>query len=1051
MTEFNNDAIAVLNRITAKNIEQKMRILRMSPTEISKRRWIWELLQNAKDKAAIDFPEQQVSILVNLVDNLIEFSHNYGYFTKNNIEGLIRQISSEDKDRDDVDQTEIPKATGRFGTGFMTTHLLSEKVRVQGIYQRNEDQFQRIQFPLDRSGRVLPELIESINDSFNSAENSLRNSPLLPDVDFSQFNTVFHYELDAKGKAIAEIGIEDLEISLPYALIFINRIKRVQIIKENQAVIVYEKQSITALTDNIKLIELEKSYEQTTEKLLFVCLSQDLTSIAIEVEKVNDQIFFKPFDSRTPRLFLDFPLVGTVDFHFPVIINNPFLEPTEPRDGVFLTEELEEHIVNNKQVVQAAVALYFTLLDYAITHNWQNLYLLAKTNLPAAKDWLSINWYKGEIQQVLRAKLLKSSIVDTDNPQQPRIKLEDALFPYHPVQAKIGMIWEFAMVLRGDRLPKRSQIDFWYKIIDQTWAKDLRYDLKGIVTDVAACQNVNSLANYIRKTNEETLAWLNQLIEFVVVENESLLNHLAIIPNQYGSFRLQKLLAEDKNIPAELKDVLKILQEDWREILKHQSISAGNLPTSKNIRDIVARINQIIKEKQNKFIGNAVLDLVSCIPNDASLPKIRHLIWEIAQDFYKNIPAQKALASWIPEIWEESDRWFIDILLQNIYQKQKISNLANHLNKDAFAWLQQIISHITINEFEYHLNVHAILPDQNGDFHKKQELFVDGGIDEELKDILEDLGDSCRSELLAIEIKLELPGKIQKSKDIASRISVIVENIFKQEGLGTRSEKNKRIFAKLFTWFYENDNQAEVIFETLYDKRHRLKTDEEIINDMKFKQNVLNNANGYSEAEILNLVNTPKEKILILDHPDLKEMIASSLELSNIIKELLAEKAASETSEPQPVIVNPQDLLISHGIYSREYFEIFRHTKVGRRVLRYIDIETVDFSQTFAKINQMIERAKRNVKAYLSNQENYNCDRWHEESITVITGVEKKGRPIKIVVRPSDGGQVVIFDPNEVTALESPDAELWTDNSTVQEILTLGKVLIKTGINRILL
>jgi len=35
MSEFNNNAIAVLNRLTAKKIEEKMRPLRMSPTEFS--------------------------------------------------------------------------------------------------------------------------------------------------------------------------------------------------------------------------------------------------------------------------------------------------------------------------------------------------------------------------------------------------------------------------------------------------------------------------------------------------------------------------------------------------------------------------------------------------------------------------------------------------------------------------------------------------------------------------------------------------------------------------------------------------------------------------------------------------------------------------------------------------------------------------------------------------------------------------------------------------------------------------------------------------------
>ncbi|KYC35877.1 hypothetical protein WA1_48560 [Scytonema hofmannii PCC 7110] len=135
MSRFDKNAIADLNRIAAQKISEKMRILRMSSMENFKRRWIWELLQNANDKAAIDFPSEQVAVRVRLTPESIEFSHNFSYFTNKNIKGLIRQISSDDKDWGEADKTEMPKTIGRFGTGFLTTHLLSEKVNVSGLFQ----------------------------------------------------------------------------------------------------------------------------------------------------------------------------------------------------------------------------------------------------------------------------------------------------------------------------------------------------------------------------------------------------------------------------------------------------------------------------------------------------------------------------------------------------------------------------------------------------------------------------------------------------------------------------------------------------------------------------------------------------------------------------------------------------------------------------------------------------------------------------------------------------------------------------------------------------
>lgn len=1038
MSEFNNNAIAVLNRLTAKKIEEKMRPLRMSPTENSKRRWIWELLQNAKDKAAIDFPEQQVSVLINFNQNFIEFCHNFGCFTTKNIEGIIRQISSDDKDREEVDKTELPKTTGRFGTGFMTTHLLSEKVNVTGIYKNNDDSFQRIQFPLDRSGRNISELIESIKYSFDCAEKSLLISPKSTSIKFNDFNTIFRYELDEKGKKIAQIGLNDLEVSLPYTLLFINRIKSVKVSINNDDTI-YDKKEPYNLTIDIKIIEFDKTQNGKVKKLYFAYLSKGLTSIAIQIDKIDEQIFIKPFDKITPKLFLDFPLIGTEDFNFPVVINNPFLEPTEPRDGVFLTNETDEHIINNKSVIQDAISLYFILLEYAANSNWQNLYFLAITNLPKEKDWIAKDWYKSQVQKVLRAKLLKTEMVYNDNPQQPKITLENALLPYHVSKVKIFKVWEFASAIWSERLPKKEHIEFWYEIIDKSWEKDLHYDLKKLVSDIASFSNVSQLASRIHQNEEEALDWLNQVIEFIVAEDQKLLTDFAIIPNQYNAFLKKEELYTDNNVPKELKNVLKILQEDWRSNLKHRKITACELAKSKGINDIVVRINQIIKENSNPYIKNAVLELISCFPDDIRLPKIRHEVWKLAKDFYQNIPEKQGLEGWIFTVWEECDRWLVRTLFHEISQKGNILSLTKYLNQDSLKWLHNFVIFTVNKGFEAYFNEYAILPNQRGDFTKKKELYVDEQIDESLKDILEDLGYDYRSELLATEIVLDLEGKTRTSKDIANEIIERVQEILSTEGIGNRTEGNKRIFANLLLWFHENETLAKKFFGELYEKRHRLRSDEEIIADIKFRQALLKNPNGYTEEEIIQLVNTSKDDLIIIPPGISKE------KLEKILQQIKEEQDKEIGEQESEIFNNPQDLLISLGIYTPTELERakqrYASTKIGEilyRISNYSDFEYV---------HKIIERAKKNVKAYLSSKNNYNCDNWHEESITVIAGVMKDDRPIKIVVRPSDGRQVIIYYEFEFNALESPDTELWIDDGTLQEIATLGKVLKKIGIN----
>ena len=88
--------------------------------DISSRRWIFELLQNAKDIA-----EKEVKIEIEFDKNYLEFRHNGKPFLIENIVYLIEQISSKERAKE---LNKNVKTTGKFGTGFITTHLLSKKV-----------------------------------------------------------------------------------------------------------------------------------------------------------------------------------------------------------------------------------------------------------------------------------------------------------------------------------------------------------------------------------------------------------------------------------------------------------------------------------------------------------------------------------------------------------------------------------------------------------------------------------------------------------------------------------------------------------------------------------------------------------------------------------------------------------------------------------------------------------------------------------------------------------------------------------------------------------
>lgn len=1049
--EFNPDALTELYEAAADKIIEKMRKVR-NDVKSYERSWIWELIQNAKDNVSGDFPNQKVSIKINISPTSFHFSHNYGYFTRSNVEGIVRQVNKKDVKNED-ETTNKPVIIGRFGTGFMTTHLLSKKIDVKALYFKDNTFKKFVEFPIDRTDINKDFLVSSIRKSFEIAQSSVNNAVSLPkeSIDFSDYNSTFSYQLDENAQKTAQVGINDLFHSLPYTLVFVDGIEKVII--DNLGVSTsFVKVEKEPLSPSVNLVHIIKTTQNQIDTLIFAYLKKSVkrkykgkeidvdVRIALPLQSNSSTYDIISIQKDIPFIFLDFPLIGTENFYFPVIINFPLFEPTEPRDGVYLEEQGEESLAN-QEIFKVSLDLIIGLTDFAVTNKWNNLYHLAKTDLPEERKGFSKTWFKANIQKPIRTHLLKSEIVQTET---SRILLENALFPY-AAESKIEKVWHLAKFLHKDKLPKLEHIHEWHKIIDSTWDKDLRYDLKKMVVEIASYNNIANLMSRLSLGEQETLSWLNSVIEFVVSEDEKLLTDYAIIPNQYGDFRKKENLWADEGIPKELKDVLKILQEDWRSSLQHKSISAYQPTSNKGIDDIVSRINTIIKSNCVSTIKTAVLELLSCFPNSNELPKERNEIWSFARDFYPNTPDKKGLENWTKSVavWEECDKWFMRNLIYDISQFQNTSRLTTYLNSDSLAWLHKFINFVSEQRFETHLNDYAILPNQKGDFRKKKDLFVDEDYNpqkpkplNDLKDILELLSYDCRAELLATEIALDIEGKFQTAKDIANKITERVLQLLREEGLKHRQESTKQVFSKLLLWFHENETQAEEYFADLYEKRHRLRSDDEIIADIKFRQSLLSNPNGYTEEEILNLVNTPKDKLHILSDEELEQ------EIQRRLKERIN---GQEKTEKEPI--DPEKLLLSLGITSLEELENAQKKYVGTKLGEAL--QHVSRTSDFSYVHRIIERAKRNVRAHLATLADYNIQGWYEESFTVISGVLKNDRDIKLVIRPADNGQIIIYYSEEFTTLEKSNAELWYDNDYEQGIYSFGRLLKRANISRI--
>lgn len=738
-------------------------IEKLYENKASERRWIWELLQNAKDVA-----DRWVKVEIILQESYVEFRHNGNPFLMDNITYLIEQVST--KERTNLTDEVLP-TTGKFGTGFMTTHLLSKKVAVTGVLEDNDQEraiYKRFNLQLDREAKNPDEMIDKVNQSYQVFE-ELDNESLCPILTNYQpnqdFDTAFKYQVNGEGFTIAKVGINDLHNALSYTLVFIPKIESVTVIDEvNQTRISYLRESEQTI-DQIKISTIKIKSEQSTEtiKIASVSNTKNTINLAIPLKQVGKNWRIERISPDTPRLFCDFPLIGSEKFTFPAILNSPLFNPSEPRDTVLLDDRDDEKRYFNKQIFEQSLELYQQLLNHA-SSDWDNAYLLANSGIPENIDQ---NWYQLKVQKGIRQAILETPIVDTYN--QDRIPLKNALIPYHRNARKVIQFWELVLELYPNQLPKREQVLDWYNFIDGDWKKDLginlRYDLANLIQNISAQENIEQLAQKINKNESETLTWLNQVIKFVFEDDSDkstkLLDNYPIIPNQYGNFKTFNELFKDDRIPEELKYVLRILGQDWKQQLAHLAINC-EFAKELDISKVSDQINGIFRENTNQTLRKAAYYLISCFPPEKILTQqafeIRNKIWQFSKDLDASVPDKRPLNRCAFKLWEECDRWLLKTLVSDLVNLVNVDNLqvrlGKNINQEAVIWLSNFIAFLNQDdEWKLFYLEKAVLPNQRGVFKKKSEIYLDQDIPEEIKDVLEKLGINYREKLLDNDIK----------------------------------------------------------------------------------------------------------------------------------------------------------------------------------------------------------------------------------------------------------------------------------------------------------
>lgn len=347
-------------------------IAREKQREKYEKRWFWELLQNAKDSVN----NERVKVQIAISDDTVTFSHSGNPFEVEEILSLILQGSSKSDEN----------KTGRFGTGFITTYLLSRQVQISGCLAKNKGFFN---FLLDREADNKSSFFEKQKITNEAFDNSVRSGNYL---DGGLFQTQFVYTPSKpEEKRSLNQGLLNVEKLVPLVLLLNKEIESIEI-ERNGEIIQFNNKYIKSHTINNTIVE-EWLIDELKEIKVYTYCFGGISEISILTQKTDEGEMFLPLNHDYSRLFYAFPLLGTEDIGIPFLINSTKFDPCVERDGVYLTSGEKEVFLNKKIIADSILDACDVFSSLGANLYIKNIDQLFKFEQSKQHDWIDIAWF----------------------------------------------------------------------------------------------------------------------------------------------------------------------------------------------------------------------------------------------------------------------------------------------------------------------------------------------------------------------------------------------------------------------------------------------------------------------------------------------------------------------------------------------------------------------------------------------------------------------------------------------------------------------------------
>lgn len=810
-TDVANTIDRNLLKLTADKIFQGLMAARNSASRAN-RRWVWELIQNARDA-----PNRfgHVKIAIDLGTDKLTFRHNGDPFDVEHLAGLIQQVSAKGGDLNTI---------GKFGTGFIATHLLADVIELTGVVKRPGDQRRRFQLTLDRSADTNEELQASIGRGLEWLRRIDEECESAPEYEAARseddLDTVFSYHLSTpQNHAAAVIGIDDLIHTLPVTLVNLSTITDVLIRRVDGSQQHY-RSAQSRLDDQVSRYSIEIEDSRAAPRTVHLLAFETPTLRLLTQLDGLEGIALVSLSDAHPRLYRGFPLIGSEKFHYPFILAGHEFLPTEQRDGLLLNGTTANS-KSNHEILDTAVNAALAFTDWLIAHEATNLYVLAGTRLPDLELEPDAHEQFVTRQQKWRNALLDRALVETD---VGPVKLRDTRIPHSHANSDSAADAELrrlvVMLCGAQIVPREDLLALWIRAIgpvseSASWG----YELLGTTVDLVETVTEAKALDALSLTGgSDKYTWLNHLYAFLAAQGHAnLYESQSIVPDQNGTFKPLSSLYHERSgdlIPALLLDVLAMLGEDWRASLLDRAINVS-LPDSRErgLREASQAINQCLQldskdPKRIRLRWDASIAILRLTTRSAKDESYRRQLFAFACRFFQLDEATQEVESLEGLHFGTATRIVTSQLNDTISTMKTTAALGERLRlpePDAVNWLSRYLALVDASEeHKAYLAPYAIVPNRLGTLCLAKELQAfgtkDQPLDDTLLEILKDLDpeQDFRPKLLADGVDLPL---IPYTFDMLGNALVRCVN-----GLAGKEEDHREPLLRLINWRMQNED-----------------------------------------------------------------------------------------------------------------------------------------------------------------------------------------------------------------------------------------------------